>query len=333
MIRIFRNNQPLNLILLVVVVMVFRGSIFLNHPHSDGIWLSAPLSNNLNSWLSENLGNVKIFYLVFSLVLLLVEAVYLNYILVKHNFFFKNSYLPALFFVLVNSLYPATLGHTSQLLAAFFLIVVLDKLFSLYDNENAVTKILDAGIFTGLAALFSFDALVFLPFVVYSVASIRPFKLREVVLSACGLFIPFYILAVVYYLKGDVDTVMNGFFIVSSATNINAIVFSYENMSPLIIALPLSVIAFFRYQNDIGRNNVKTRKIQNVVMVMLLFSVASAFFAKPSFIYSLPYISIPLGVVLSYYFLLERKKGDTIKEIIFAALSILIIVLQIFQKS
>ncbi|MBP6303474.1 MAG: hypothetical protein KA501_08850, partial [Bacteroidia bacterium] len=272
-----------------------------------------------------------IFYNIFSLVLLLIEAIYLNYILIKHNFFFKNSYLPALFYVLVNSLYPAMLGHSSQLLAAFFLIVVLDKLFSLYDNENAVTKIIDAGVFTGIAALFSFDALMFLPFVVYSVASIRPFKLREVVLSACGLFIPLYVLAVIYFLKGDVETVKNGFFIVNTATNINAIQFSYENITPLIIALPLSVIAFFMYQNDIGRNNVKTRKIQNVVLVMLFFSVGSAFFSKPSFVYSLPYISIPLGIILSYYFLLERKKGDAIKEIIFGALAILIIVLQIIK--
>jgi hypothetical protein len=315
----------------MLVVVIFRGSIFFQPPGNDSIWLSAPLSNNLNEWLSENFSGTTTFYRVFSILLLLIEAVYLNYILIKHNFFYKNSYLPALFYVLVNSLYPAMLGHSSQLLAAFFLIVVLDKLFSLYDNENAVTKIIDAGIFTGFAALFSFDALIFLPFVVYSVASIRPFKLREVVLSACGLFIPFYILAVVYYLKGDTDTVMNAFFIVNSATHINAIAFSYENLSPLVIALPISIVALFRYQSDIGRNNVKTRKIQNVVMVMLLFSIASAFFAKPGFIYSLPYISIPLGIVLSYYFLIERKKGDAIKEIIFAALSILIIALQILR--
>lgn len=331
MIRIFRNNQPLNLILLLIMVFILRGSIFLNNSPANGIWLSAPLSNNLDEWLNSKLNNPQIFYNVFSLLLLLIEAIYLNYILIKHNFFFKNSYLPALFYVLVNSLYPAMLGHSSQLLAAFFLIVVLDKLFSLYDNENAVTKIIDAGVFTGIAALFSFDALMFLPFVVYSVASIRPFKLREVVLSACGLFIPLYVLAVIYFLKGDVETVKNGFFIVNTATNINAIQFSYENITPLIIALPLSVIAFFMYQNDIGRNNVKTRKIQNVVLVMLFFSVGSAFFSKPSFVYCLPYISIPLGIILSYYFLLERKKGDTIKEIIFGALAILIIVLQVIK--
>lgn len=331
MIRIFRNNQPLNLILLLIMVFILRGSIFLSNSPTNGIWLSAPLSNNLDEWLNSKLSNPQIFYNIFSLVLLLIEALYLNYILIKHNFFFKNSYLPALFYVLVNSLYPAMLGHSSQLLAAFFLIVVLDKLFSLYDNENAVTKIIDAGIFTGIAALFSFDALMFLPFVVYSVASIRPFKLREVVLSACGLFIPLYVLAVIYFLKGDVETVKNGFFIVNTATNINAIQFSYENITPLIIALPLSVVAFFMYQNDIGRNNVKTRKIQNVVLVMLFFSVGSAFFSKPSFVYSLPYISIPLGIILSYYFLLERKKGDAIKEIIFGALAILIIVLQIIK--
>lgn len=331
MIRIFRNNQPLNLILLLIMVFILRGSIFLNNSPANGIWLSAPLSNNLDEWLNSKLNNPQIFYNLFSLLLLLIEAIYLNYILIKHNFFFKNSYLPALFYVLVNSLYPAMLGHSSQLLAAFFLIVVLDKLFSLYDNENAVTKIIDAGVFTGIAALFSFDALMFLPFVVYSVASIRPFKLREVVLSACGLFIPLYVLAVIYFLKGDVETVKNGFFIVNTATNINAIQFSYENITPLIIALPLSVIAFFMYQNDIGRNNVKTRKIQNVVLVMLFFSVGSAFFSKPSFVYSLPYISIPLGIILSYYFLLERKKGDAIKEIIFGALAILIIVLQVIK--
>ncbi len=331
MIRIFRNNQPLNLILLLIMVFILRGSIFLNNSPANGIWLSAPLSNNLDEWLNSKLNNPQIFYNLFSLLLLLIEAIYLNYILIKHNFFFKNSYLPALFYVLVNSLYPAMLGHSSQLLAAFFLIVVLDKLFSLYDNENAVTKIIDAGVFTGIAALFSFDALMFLPFVVYSVASIRPFKLREVVLSACGLFIPLYVLAVIYFLKGDVETVKNGFFIVNTATNINAIQFSYENITPLIIALPLSVIAFFMYQNDIGRNNVKTRKIQNVVLVMLFFSVGSALFSKPSFVYCLPYIGIPLGIILSYYFLLERKKGDTIKEIIFGALAILIIVLQVIK--
>lgn len=313
-----------------MLAFVLRGSVFLRSS-ADVLWLSAPLANDLNNLL-QDYSLSHSFYKILSMVLILLNGIYLNLILIKHNFFTRNSYMPALFYVLVNSLYPTLLGYSSQLFASFFIIVSIDKIFSMYNNENAVTKILDAGIFCGIASLFSLDALTFLPFLIYSIAAIRPFSIRETLLAFFGLTLPFYLLAIVYFLKGDIDTVKNGFAIREQASHINDIAFNYELIIPVIIAFPLMILAGFTYQGDISRNNVKTRKVQNVILFMLPFCIASALFAKPGFEYSLPYFAIPCGVILSYYFQLEKRKGDLFKELSFAALCILIITLQVIHR-
>lgn len=330
MIKLFRNNQPLNLIIILVVAFILRGSVFIRLK-PDVLWLAAPLANDLNNFLRDHQLSDS-FYKIASFVFILLNGIYLNFILIKHNFFARNSYMPALMYVVINSLYPTMLGYSSQLFASFFIIISIDKLFSMYDNENAVTKILDAGIFCGIASLFSFDALTFFPFILYSIAAIRPFSIRETLLSFFGLTLPYYLLAVVYLLKGDLDTVKNGFALREQVSQINSIAFSVEIMLPIIIALPLMIVAGFTYQSDISRNNVKTRKIQNVILFMLPFCVAAALFAKPGFEYSLPYYAIPCSIILSYWFQLEKRKGDLFKELSFTALCILIIALQIIIK-
>lgn len=328
MIKLFRNNQPLNLLILLLVVAVLRGSVFF-HTTANQLWLTAPLTKDLNGFMLSTFASTALVYKALSILLILVNGIYMNVILIKHNFFPRSSYMPALLYILLNSLYPTMLGYSPQLFAAFFLIVSIDKLFSMYDNENAVTKILDAGIFCGISALFSLDVLAFFPFIIYSILAIRPFNLREVILTFFGLITPFYVLAVVYFLKGDFETVKNGFAIREQVSQINTIPVVYENVLPVIIALPLMIVAGLAYQNEIGRNNVKTRKIQNVILVMTFFCILSAFFAKPDFVYSLPYFSIPCSIILSHYYLTEKRKGDLFKELSFLALSLLIIVLQL----
>ncbi|MFN5347195.1 MAG: hypothetical protein ACK5B3_08215, partial [Bacteroidota bacterium] len=149
LVRIFRSTQfyPIALIVLfsIVINIVFSvirepqigvsGTIFFQDLTN---WV-----NGLNQWLIATL--------VF--VLLTSQALHLNYTLNKHEIFFKQSWLPALFYLILSTQFAAFLQFSPLLLINSIFIFVLDKIFSLYKNQKTLGATFDAALLIALVAL------------------------------------------------------------------------------------------------------------------------------------------------------------------------------------
>jgi hypothetical protein len=122
--------------------------------------INAPLAQVTFNWITT-FDNYYYFSAVSASFFVFLEAWLVNHIVAKHSILNKDSFLPALFFVLLNSLYPQQLFLSPQLIGNLFVIFMFYRLCNLYEAERPLYIVLDGGLYLGLAVLFNYDTLVY----------------------------------------------------------------------------------------------------------------------------------------------------------------------------
>src|SRR6476620_508832 len=103
MIRFFKSPQPATLVIIPVIILVFWGRFFLDcQPVTDAnslpLWIGlAQFLSGLPSWFN---------WIILFLVIVL-QAVYFNLMVNRHEVLYKSSFLPAFIFALFISATPS----------------------------------------------------------------------------------------------------------------------------------------------------------------------------------------------------------------------------------
>ncbi len=278
---------------------------------------TAPLANTFFVWL-KSLPNYILWGYIIAAVLLIVQAIFLNYTVVQHSILYKDTFLPGVFFIILNSLYPEQAELTPQLISNTFIILMFQRLCFLYESKNPLLIVLDAGMYLGVALLFNYDVAVFLPYILMSVIIFTSFNIRYLALSLIGISIPLYFAAVAFYLTGDLQTVW--LFIQQSLerTLLESQFGGYDMLAPAIILLPVMLLSTLKLQSNFFRNKVKTRRILQSIALLFFFGALGLVIENTNFVYALFYLSIPMSIVVGYYFI--NNKRMLLKEILFFAL-------------
>jgi hypothetical protein len=145
------------------------------------------------TWLSPLIG----------LILVISEAFLLNYIVNENEVLAKQSYLPALFYIIFMSNNKAMLTLHPLLFGNLFILFAVHKLLSSYRKDNAFSQAFDAGMLISVATLFYFPFIVFLPLLGVGLIILRPFSWREWLISFLGAAIP-YLFVITYYFWYDI---------------------------------------------------------------------------------------------------------------------------------
>ncbi len=132
-------------------------------------------------------------------LLITSEAFVLNYIITKNEVLTKQSYLPALFYILFISNNNAMLTLYPPLFANLFLLFAINKLLSSYRKDVAFSQVFDAGLLVSIATLFYFPSVIFLPLLGIGFILLRPFNWREWVISFIGVIIPYLFIITFYF--------------------------------------------------------------------------------------------------------------------------------------
>ena len=197
-IRFLKSNNAsallfLPLIAIVIWVFGFFDPIIIPLKHAmplyemvAGIFINTP-------WLSTLIG----------LVLVISEAFLLNYIVNENEVLSKQSYLPALFYIVFMSNNKAMLTLHPLLFGNLFILFAAHKLLSSYRKDNTFSQAFDAGMLISVATLFYFPFIVFLPLLGIGLIILRPFSWREWLISFLGAAPP-YLFVICYYFWYDI---------------------------------------------------------------------------------------------------------------------------------
>lgn len=267
---------------------------------------------------------------ILAILVVLVQGLLINYMSSSHNVLYKDTVLPGLIYVLLNSIYPEQLQLTPQLLANTFIILMLNRLCFLYESSQPLFLVFDAGMLLGLGILLDYDLIIYLPFILISVLYMTSFNLRYWLVAIFGIIIPAYFLGVLFYLTNHLNDFLVSFEYSLHKSYFNPIGITWAEAAIWFIIIPVFVFSTIELQLNFLRNKVKTRRVQLIILIMLVFGVISVLAENQGYIFGLTYFAVGLSFLLANYFI--RSKRKWLKEALFFAILVCMFYYQYFYS-
>ena len=326
MLNLFRNNSIFAYVFLIVFTVLIRLMPFLRIIPID-LNINAPLAQFIFNWVST-FEDYYFFSAVSARFLVLLQAWMVNHLVVKHTILMKDSFLPALLFVLINSFYPQQMFLSPQLIANLFIILMFQRLCNLYESEKPLYIVLDSGLYLGMAVLFNYDTLIYLPFILISVILMTYFNIRFILASIFGIILPIYLLGVLFFMMDNLNDL---FIIINNSLNrnyLNSISINWNKIIPWFLISFIVFASGISLQLNYFKNKVKTRRILITLVLYIVISVLLALIEDHNLVFAVCYLSVPVSIVMANYFM--SKKLVILKEIMFLSLVITAVIFQYF---
>ena len=305
MLNIFRSNNIFSIVALFLVTIGIRLFPYFSFQPIE-LSINAPLAQFFfNYW--KLLGPTSNTDFVVATLVIYLQSLQINYITTQHSVLHKDSMLPALMYVTLNSIYPEQMVLSPQMLANTFLLLILQRLFYLYESSKPLYLVLDAGMYLGLAILFNYDIINYLPFILISVVAMTSFNIKYLMVALIGIIVPIYFTTAFFYLSNHLNDFMA--FVELSFTKTYFIKIAIDPITaiPWFVMLGLLLYTAFVIQSNFYKNNVKTRRVLLTLGLLLLFSLLIVPLEDKNFIFNLIYLSTPTSMLVAYFFLSSKR--------------------------
>ena len=298
MIKLFSGN---NIVALVLLPFLIAGYILLNYGVFGFTGDFFELSNTIDLGLWGGLQNPSYFWMRFaSGALILLNALGLNYLFNANVFYEKNTYIVSLLYVVLMSFYHSFYQLDGVIIAQSFLILTLFQLFNLENNVDGRSTCFNGGFFFGIAASFHPSLIFVFPLLWFMILRIRPFVLREMMLSLVAFAVPL-IYGFSYILWKEEQ--INWNFI---ETSIN---YSQKQLI-FLSSMALFVLAGFLSLYGLSTRNIASsirfRKLTSIVLMFLIIGIClgviEIVFLKQYEWFSFSTISLALFLPFSFFY-------------------------------
>jgi hypothetical protein len=327
MIKQFRSLNPINILLLTVIAIILRLGVLIQLPEKLNFDFLEPFSRFLLAIpLQEAFSPFA--NLFFALVLTLLQAFIFNKIVNHYNLVGKPTFLPALLFVTLSSLFPSFVLLSPTLVCNFLVLWMIEKFLSVYRRDEVRSVMFDLGMMVAAGTLIYFPFIAMMPLLWISLIIFRPFNWREWLAGIIGFLTIFFFLAVYYYWNDSLDQFYKIWLPLANPFPVNFRInwYDYLVLIPVVIILAFSII---QLQSNFFRSFVQTRKSFQLLFFMMLLGLIS-FYLKPDFrIYHFLLTAPPAAVIMSYYFAHASKKR-WVYEGLYVLLAGFIVYFQIF---
>jgi hypothetical protein len=306
MINAFRALNPLNILWLGIILLVLRISFVIQMPDHVEFLFAEPFARLLIPAPSEYFFSPINNLLVASL-LVFVQGLWLNQIINKYNLLGKPTFLPALMYITLTALFAKFLILSPPLICNLLAVWMIDKLFSLYNNDGAISSAYDLGAIVGLATLIYFP-FIYLSLVVWiALVIFRAFNWREWLAVLIGFATIFFFLAVYYYWKDRINDFYKIWLPLASSFP-NQVKFNYYNYIIVIPIIVIMVLATLRLRQNFFKSYVQMRKSYQLLFFFFIIATLS-FYVKVNFLLNhFLLCAVPCAVIFSYYFLYATRR-------------------------
>lgn len=306
MIKIFKAYNPVNVLWLAVLLFVLRIGYTVHVPDKLAFTFVEPFARLLIPVAYEYVFSPAVNMLLAG-ILVLGQAVLLNYLVNHFNLLSKPSFLPALMYVTLTALFTPFMVLSAPLICNFLVIWMLFKLFSFYKSEDAKSTAYDLGMIVAVGSL------IYLPFIFLFLAIwialviFKPFNWREWVSCILGYITVFFFLAVLYYLNGRLGRFYDIWAPLGSKFP-NSIHIRYLDYLVLIPVIIIIGLYFVKLQQNFLKSYVHVRKSFQLLFLMFLIAGLS-FYIKSEFnLNHFLLCAVPAAVFCSYYFINATTK-------------------------
>jgi len=303
LISIFRNNTPLAIGLLLLLAIVPE-----INPHPSASMLNNSQHTIVWNWIytfSEWINfNTSFLGILIRVSVTLICALYINKIVTDHKLMEKPGYLPAMWFLLLQSLIPIQVS-LDILVMNVFMIASVKLMILVYKLEKTINSLLTASFMLSLIALINATSVIYFLWLSAALLIMRPASFREWIMVLTGYLLPIYLLTSILYLADSLD-----FSLIFSFQKIE---FGLPVLSPIewiriAIVLLTPWLFFMLSANQISKLLIQGRKAF-IICLLLSIVVSSLILSELTSVSQNMHLSLlPATLLISPLFIHVRKK-------------------------
>lgn len=270
MIGIFKQKNPGNTLLLLIYAMILKFPVIL--------YPVGPLQQSGDHFLYtkfvvflQSLNLPPVFYSLITVLILFGQALLFNRICNAQKMIAKPSYLPAMAFILITSLFVEWNQFSAPLIVNAFLIWIFYRMMILYNVQKAVNVIFNIGLLLGIVTIIYHPAIVFVVLVIFALFIMRPLRIQEWVIALLGVTTPYYFLALFLYFTNQwswdhlLPTI--SFNLPRMPTSV------FTAISIGLLVIPFIVGGIF-VQNNLNKMLIQVRKGWSLLLLFLMISLS-----------------------------------------------------------
>ncbi|MRR23900.1 hypothetical protein EG830_13070, partial [bacterium] len=276
MIRFFRGSGAGPVILMLMAALGLWGVYLIAPPQPENLTVVQPMP--LWGFILRLLSGAPLAGVIFSLLLVLTVA----FVMIRFNteifFIPRRTYLPALLYILLYSLFPGEMVLNPALPASLLILAALWRMVSSYRLNGMSFNFFDAALMISSAGLLYAGSLWFIVVVFIGALVLRSPDARELALALAGALLPWIVMYAVWYVTGGDTGELTGIIrhnlfdqspnLSWSRTLIILLVVAGINFLPSLIYLVKEIPAY----------KIRSRKTWEIMIWMMVISAAAIIF-------------------------------------------------------
>ncbi|GAA4303226.1 hypothetical protein [Compostibacter hankyongensis] len=277
MINWFRSGSPYTLLVLLLYTLVLKSWFLFHpagpvvHPASDGMLYNWILSLLRGRWQGSG-------WVLLAQGLLFLQALGINRLSNHFRLFPKNTYFPAMCYLLFSSFFREWNYFSAPLLVNTLMVGLLFLLISLYAAPDGRGKVFNAGFFIGLMMLVYTPACIFLLLLWLALVINRPFKIVEWVMAVVGILTPLYFLGTWLFLT---DRWVGAVQLPAFSLDYPHLAKAYLPAAAILVMLVVFLYGLLRMQQHFFKLLIQIRKVWSLLLVYIFLALLPAFFGHP----------------------------------------------------
>lgn len=306
MIKQFRQFNFLNLIILFVLLYVLRIGLFLNMPEAINTGF-VEVGNRLLVNKSEESFLTPFFNVFLAGIVVYIQAILFNTIINNFSILGKTTFLPALIYVVVSSVFTPFLFLSPPLLCNFLLLLILYKILISSKNPILISTMFDLGMIIAIGTIIYFPFVLVFLILWIALLIFRAFNWREWVSGLIGYLCIVLFLAIYYFWNNQ----LTDFYAIWRPLTHTFPVFIKIQLLDYIVLFPIAMgllLGFFQLRENFYKSFIQVRKTFQLLFFLFIIAAIS-FYIKPDYrINHFLLCVIPVAVLLAYYFLHATKR-------------------------
>lgn len=305
-IRFFNVNNPSVIVFVFLYVLLLNGALFFSSGSFQVAETTAPFSALFFQLTGFLFGNNHYVLSLLSVLLVFAQALLFNSLVNNVKVFTNGTYVPAIIYALLASLFTEFLFITPVLLATFFVLLAIGKALKFYKQHHALGDIYDMSFLIGIASLFYMPFVLLLLLVFVSLAVMRSFNWREWVAGLLGFLSVYFLTGTWFFMTDGLHEFLRQHFSPSTASP--AVFHSRLGLYVVgILTAILVIAASFLFLLNFLKSTILTRKFLTLMGWTAVLLVFSAFLGEGFSLNHFVALSVPLSLLISHLFLTIRK--------------------------
>jgi hypothetical protein len=314
LITLFKHNNPFAIILLIVLAVLPEwksGYALLPEGNNTAI-----LYNYINQHLfplHEESGGLR----TINIIILLSESLLLNKIVSDHRLMDKPGFIPAMTFLLLQSLLPFRI-NTFFLIINGLLLTLIKLMILVYKQEKPSNNLIGAGFTAGLLASMDTSYWAIYLWLVSALFIMRPASAKEWLIITLGFLMPIYFILSWQYLNDELNLKQ---FFSDFGIQFSIPVYSLVTWIKLTVLVTLPLIGLWMYSTQIGKMVIQNRKTYLVLFILILVILGMIMLKFGFASREIMFILAPASLLVAPIFLYFKK--DFIPNLLFFLLIVL----------